>query len=58
LGVRGIIFALLAVCAGDWRVVLAIVAQIVWSDKTADRVHFPRWRDRKPIALMLSSFGE
>jgi hypothetical protein len=36
----------------------AIVAQIVWSDKSAARIHVPEWPEAKPSALMLSSFEE
>jgi hypothetical protein len=57
-GLRGIIFVLLAVYAGDWRVTPAIVAKIVWSDKTADAHSSSLVARTKPSALMLSSFGE
>jgi hypothetical protein len=59
LGVRGLIsILLLAAQAPDWRTMRAIVAQIVWPDKSATRIHVPDWREVKPSALMLSSFAE
>jgi hypothetical protein len=58
LGVRGIILVLLALYAGDCRAMPAIVAQVVWSDKTADADSSSLAARTKPNALKLSSFGE
>ena len=57
-GVRGLICVLLAAQAPDWRTMRAIVAQIVWSDKSVDAGSLSSVARYEASALMLSSFGE